>query len=297
MRMQSSTRTAKSVKELLRAPFVWRARYRDLAIERRLRHELAVAAIFREEAPFLDEWLTFHAGIGVEHFYLYNNFSTDDFRDVLDPWIARGLVTLTEWPVKVGQLSAYRHCVRSAADTARWIAFIDIDEFLFSPTQRDIRPILAGYRDLPGLIVYSPYFGASGHRARPPGAVVEAYTRRAPLTHVSAKTIANPRWIYRIRNVHVFKYLFGDALDTDRNQLIHGGVGALDRLRLNHYWSRSLQDLDAKIRRGDASSAAARKLEWHLEYETKLNAEEDLTILPISRSVREDAGRSYVLSR
>jgi Glycosyltransferase family 92 len=295
--MQSSMRASTSAKQLLRSPFVWRARYRDGAIERRLRHELAVAAIFREEAPFLDEWLTFHAGIGVGHFYLYNNFSTDEFRDVLGPWIARGMVTLTEWPVEVGQLPAYRHCVRHAGDTARWIAFIDIDEFLFSPTQRDIRPILADYRDLPGLIVYSPYFGASGHRTRPAGAVVEAYTRRAPLTHVSAKTIANPRWIYRIRNVHVFKYWAGDALDTDRKPLIHGRAGALDRLRLNHYWSRSLQDLDTKIRRGDASSAADRRLQWHLEYEAKLNAEEDRTILPISRSIREHADQPNVLSR
>src|SRR5262245_1292734 len=77
---------------------------------REFRHELGVCAIFREEAPFLDEWLTFHCGVGVTHFYLYNNFSTDNFRTVLEPWIDRGVVTLIDWPVPVGQTSAYEDC-------------------------------------------------------------------------------------------------------------------------------------------------------------------------------------------
>ncbi len=42
----------------------------------RTEHELAICATFREEAPFLDEWISFHIGIGVTHFFLYNNFST-----------------------------------------------------------------------------------------------------------------------------------------------------------------------------------------------------------------------------
>ena len=39
----------------------------------RQRHELAFCAIFREEAPFLDEWISFHLGVGGSHFFLNNN--------------------------------------------------------------------------------------------------------------------------------------------------------------------------------------------------------------------------------
>jgi hypothetical protein len=230
------------LKSAIRFPFVIRARARDAAAAHSAKYNLTVVAIFREEAPFLNEWLEFHAGVGVEHFYLYNNFSTDGFQDVLAPWIAQGLVSLTDWPVQVGQLPAYRHCVRSHADEARWMAFIDIDEFLFSPEQVDVRSILADYGDLPGVIVHSPYFGASGHDQRPEGPLVEALTRRAPLTLTSVKTIANPRWIYAIRSVHYFKYWAGEALDTNRQPLRRGYSVVLDRLRLNHYWSRSLED-------------------------------------------------------
>ena len=39
-----------------------------------------------------------------------------------------------DWPMFPGQVQAYEHCIERARDDSRWIAFIDIDEFLFSPT-------------------------------------------------------------------------------------------------------------------------------------------------------------------
>jgi hypothetical protein len=274
------------LKSAIRFPLVLRARARNAMVDRRVRDELAVAAIFKDEAPFLDDWLTFHSGIGVSHFYLYNNFSTDQFRDVLQPWIARRRVTLHDWPVSAGQMSAYRHCVRHKAGDVRWIAFIDIDEFLFSPRQLDIRPILREYSDLPGILVHSPYFGSSGHRERPASLIFDAYTRRAPLNLVSCKTIANPRLVYAMRNAHQFKYLRGEALDTSRNRVDRSSTPVLDVLRLNHYWSRSLQDLQNKSRRGDVfSPTPPSNLAQMFEFEAQLNSEEDRSIIPIANAV------------
>ena len=58
-------------------------------------------------------------------------------------------------------------------------------------------------------------------------------------------------------------------------------------MRINHYWSRSLQDLETKIARGDASTTQVRDREWHFHFERMLNAERDETILPIARAIRE----------
>lgn len=267
-----------------------RAKLRDRALSRRRSHYLSVVAIFREEAPFLDEWLTFHAQNGVSHFYLYNNFSSDDYRDVLAPWIAQGVVTLTDWPVETGQLAAYRHCVRVHGPESRWMAFIDIDEFLFSPAEIDVGNVLREFEDLPGILVHSPYFGAAGNEARPPRPTMRAFTQRAPLSRISAKTIANPRWIYGIRNVHTFKYWRGEGLDTARRPL-NAGPPVLDRLRLNHYWSRSLSDLRDKIARGDASTPQKRDPVWHFQFESELNQERDISILPVLDRIFPDPVR------
>jgi len=203
------------LRSLARTPVGYAKRWRDKG-RGGYRHELAMCAIFREEAPFLDEWLEFHAAVGATHFYLYNNFSTDDFRRVLQPWIARGVVTLTDWPVAVGQLSAYRHCLKRAGRECRWLALIDIDEFLFSPQTLDIRDILERYADLPGVDVWQRFFGSGGHVARPDLPVTEAYLKCAELNAgTTVKTVANPRMVYKV-GIHRSKYWLGDSVDTTR---------------------------------------------------------------------------------
>jgi hypothetical protein len=266
-------------KNLLRMPFVRRARSRDRKILRGQAHALAIVCIFRNEAPFLDEWIRFHLSFGVDHFYLYNNFSADDFTHQLQPYIQSKIVTLYDWPVQTGQLSAYRHCIRNHAEHTRWMAFIDVDEFLFAPDGRSIADVLRNYSEHPAVVVHSPYFGSSGLVSRPSVPITRAFTRRAVLSMASAKTIANPRWIYAIRNVHTFKYWGGAAVATDGKEFCADCV-QLDTLRLNHYWSRSLQDLEDKIARGDASTPQKRDRSWHFTFERELNAEEDLSILP-----------------
>ena len=59
---------------------------------------LAIGMIYRNEAPYLAEWLEFHRLVGVERFYLYDNESEDDHLEVLAPYIEEGIVEVHEWP-------------------------------------------------------------------------------------------------------------------------------------------------------------------------------------------------------
>ena len=70
---------------------------------------LTACLIFRDAASYLEEWLRFHLLVGVEHFYLYDNDSSDDYLSVLRPFCAEGKVTLTRWPGPMQQLKAYAH--------------------------------------------------------------------------------------------------------------------------------------------------------------------------------------------
>jgi hypothetical protein len=280
-----------ATKRLLRLPFVAAALWRDR--RKSFPHELAVGAIFKNEARFLHEWLTFHCGIGVGHFYLYDNGSTDNFRDVLAPWISAGSVTLIDWPGTARQVPAYNHCIRRFRAEARWIAFIDVDEFLFSPGTRDIRPILAEYRDLPALFVYWVVFGSSGHVSRPDGPIIEAYTRRQQPQdgQVLGKVVVNPRLV-RQMIIHTAKTWVGEPRDECRRtipDLEHGhATFSGERLRINHYWSKSIEDLNEKVRRGRASTAEPRILESHLADEKEFNDVEDLTIQPLWAAIKAD---------
>jgi len=112
------------------------------------RSHLSVCAIFKNEAPWLTEWLNYHHKVlGVSHFYLYNNDSSDQYEEVLKPYIDRGVVELIEWgsedpshatvgaymdaPWSSFQLGAYNDCLKNRAlGKTHWVAMIDIDEFI-----------------------------------------------------------------------------------------------------------------------------------------------------------------------
>ena len=61
------------------------------------RYNLAMVTVLQNEAPFLPEWLEYHMlyTVGVEHFYLYDDGSTDELAATLAPYVAADLATLT----------------------------------------------------------------------------------------------------------------------------------------------------------------------------------------------------------
>lgn len=283
------------------------------------RHELSIGAIFKDEGHYLDEWLTFHHGVGVEHFYLYDDNSTDGSRAVLDPWVRRGLVTVLPWSARLGQVPAYNDCIRRVRSQTRWLALIDIDEFLFSPRCPDLRQVLRDYADVPAIFVYWVLFGSNGHASRPEGSVIDSYTRcldresalRDDFDHrkepdraeyvtgwaKDGKSIVNPRMV-RKYVVHRPRELWdGELLDENRLPPVQRAEGEslrYDILRINHYWSKSIEDLAAKVERGSICdrNRPKRKLETWLARERMLNVSTDTTILPIWRSIQAGGAAS-----
>ena len=79
---------------------------------------------------------------------------------------------LHDWPMPTpGQLRApTTHCLRAHGDESRWIAFVDIDEFLFSPTGGPCPRSSADYEQWPGgRRATGPSSGPPGTRTSRPG--------------------------------------------------------------------------------------------------------------------------------
>ena len=140
---------------------------------------LTICAGYRNEAPYLAEWVEFHHLLGVEHFFLYDAHSTDDHLEVLAPYAEAGIVTTHDWEgISHEQADTYNECLRQHRDASRWMAFIDCDEFLFSPTGRSLPEVLSEYEHWPAVAVNWAVFGSSGHKTKPPGLVIENYLMR-----------------------------------------------------------------------------------------------------------------------
>jgi hypothetical protein len=220
-------------------------------------HYLAACGIYFNEAPNLEEWIEFHRLVGVEKFFLYDHLSTDDHARVLKPYVDDGTVVVKEWPDQPGQPSAFLDCLEQHRDEARWIAFIDLDEFLFSPTLAPLPEVLEAYEKWPGVGVNWAMFGPSGHEARPDGLVLENYQQRAKDDHNMnhlVKSVVNPRRARRVGsgyNSHWFDYDEGYAVDElfrplDKHPRCVTETVSFSRLRINHYYVKSREQWFAK---------------------------------------------------
>jgi hypothetical protein len=219
---------------------------------------LSVCGVYRDEAPYLREWIEFHRLVGVERFFLYDNKSSDDHLEELEPYLENGIVILHDWPVfPAGQHAAYEHCLTEHREDSRWIAFIDLDEFLFSPTYRPVTDVLSGLERWPGVGVNSVFFSTSGHRTRPAGLVIENYLENDRGAGKNAiKSITDPRRTERCESVHCFSYVEGVAVN-EHGYPIHGHMTksvSHSILRINHYWAKSEEQFRAKCAQPGAAN-------------------------------------------
>jgi hypothetical protein len=145
------------------------------------------------------------------------------------------------------QPHCYARCVEKHRDDSRWIAFIDVDEFLFSPTLRPLPEILADYEEWPGVGVNWVMFGSSGHKTRPAGLVIENYLQRTgdPDRNRHIKSIVDPSRVASCPSSHYFDYVSGYAVDESKQQLESSSTSksvSFERLRINHYYMKSAEE-------------------------------------------------------
>jgi len=224
---------------------------------------LAICAIFRDEAPYLREWIEFHKLVGAERFFLYDNESSDGSREIVESYPE---VIAYDWPLHPGQMPAYNDCLHRHRDDARWIAFIDIDEFLFSPTGRPLPEVLREFEDFPGIGVNWAVFGTSGHVKKPDGLVIESYTQiwRNPKARRKIKSIMDPKRVVFVDNPHYGWYLDGFAVDENKQPIegpdfAHTEVTSRFLLQVNHYWTKSEEEFREKLGRAQSHTGALRR--------------------------------------
>lgn len=227
------------------------------------KYKVSICAIFRDEAPYLREWIEFHKIVGVDHFYLYNNFSADDYQEVLRPYIENGDVTLTEWPYPQGQMSAYRDCIERYREETQWIGFIDIDEFVVPKKMDTIYEFLKPFSRRAAVLIYWKFFGSSGFLERDTtGLVTEDFTVSWPKYTNIGKCFYNTGFAFaaaasKNKVMHHLCYcavngvilppvnLFDRCVLFGRHWAMHEDFP----IQINHYYTKSWQEYQVKKQR------------------------------------------------
>lgn len=222
---------------------------------------LAVCAIAKDEGPYFEEWIEWHKNLGVEKFYIYDNESSDNTREILAPYIESGLVEYTYFPGDRMQLAAYDDCFEKHRLEARWIAVIDLDEFIV-PVKQTIFDFLKRLESFPVVEINWLIYGSGGAEKKEPGTMMERFKKHSHPNHVlnrHIKSIVDPRRIFSFIGAHEAARISGKSVDS------HGDIikkGFRDRepqqdiIRINHYAVRSYEEFIEKQARGRASGKA-----------------------------------------
>lgn len=211
------------------------------------RFYLSACLCFKNAATYLAEWLAFYAVQGVEHFYLCDNDSADDYAAIVAPYVESGRATVIAVPGSGVQQAAYEYCLREYGARSRWMLFCDDDEFLHPAADVPLPDALRSYEAFAGVAVSWLLYGSSGHVLRPPGLVVASYSRRSAAPDPHVKCIVDPARIAGCALIaHEFSCRPGEVIVDERGEPMCGPFRSrpsADVFRLNHYVTKSMTEL------------------------------------------------------
>ena len=226
--------------------------------------KIAACAIFKNEAPYVLEWLAFHKMVGVDLFVLYDNGSTDGGADLIRQSSFARNVTIVEWSHAAGQMPAYQDFCDNHAARFDWVAFIDLDEFIVPASGSSIRDALMRrlYAEFSAIVLQWLVFGPCGHQRRPEGLVIENYTTRLPEDFPASrhvKTLARGRAVTTAGSTPHIINVSGPTCNTRGEAVLSYAEqpdACHDVMALNHYFTKSRDDWTFKLRRGKADAAS-----------------------------------------
>lgn len=258
-------------------------------------YEVAIMGVFRDEAPYLKEWIEYHLLVGVDHFYLANHFSTDNYLEVLEPYIRTGVVDLFDLKEDFNkndpykwykwnsiQSRLYNNILFKRKDETKWLVALDIDEYLVPYEDNNLNDFLKDYEDYGGVSIFWKNFGTSFVEKIPDNSLmIEVLTLRADDDYDwnrYFKTIVRPERVLYYPQPHwpLFKkdYYsvaanFQPIVKSPETFICH------DRIAIHHFWTKD-EDFFSRVKLGRRSDW--NQLEEIFDRKEKCNSIEDYYI-------------------
>jgi hypothetical protein len=205
---------------------------------------LVVGSCFKNEAHILDEWITHYKYHGVDHIYLINDNSSDNYEEVLLPYINDNYVTLFDNKLKIDdttrQKLLYKEYFKPIINNSTWWIIIDLDEFMYSPNYINLKEAIKPYIDYGLIFIKWKIFGSNGYIKQPKYVVPSFTKRKDDNSNFNGKSIINSKFLNNF-DVHFH--------DTSAN------IINVDNIIINHYVIQSWSFFKSvKMTRGDVNN-------------------------------------------
>lgn len=233
-------------------------------------YQVAACLLIKDEGRYLPEWLAWHVGQGVEHFYIYDNGSAVPVAQSV-PEEYSGMVTVVDFPPprKHTQMEAYADCLARFGGEAVWIAFLDTDEFLRVVDGRPLPEFLEDYPEADAVLAKWVVYNAGGQLEDTGGPVRERFTTTTdlyPYAMPQCKSIVRAERVETMGAHGPIATQHSLWVVNENHQRVRQGAGELPagKIVVDHYFTRSYAEWREKMARGSCDPGYARDDGWFL---------------------------------
>lgn len=230
------------------------------------KYNSSICAIAKNEELYIKEWIDHHLSIGFNHIYILDNNEKEGLNSYLNNYIIKDSVTVIPYyNIKPqNQIAGYNYFLNNYVHLSRWIAFIDIDEFIQLPIHKQINDILCSYKSIPSIAMSWSMYGANNQIKYNPGNVVDRFASPAKSGHslnemnkcfksiiqsvcyekIRDCVFRSPhRWNFPVYNEHR-KLILEETLEQ-----------TLDYIYINHYYTKSYEEFNQRCNKGNADGS------------------------------------------
>lgn len=235
-----------------------------------------IVTIAKEEKLYIQEFIAYYLRMGCSNIFIYDNSDDNELK-----FLQNESVKVIHLPGGQKQLTAYNHFLKTYKNQYDYVGFFDVDEFLVLKKHKTITDFCKDYIPGGALGVNWYMFGNNGNTKYENKPVIERFTKRERRMNKHVKTIGKCSDILEM-SVHnpnkmrpgcTFKNTFGERINGSFNEHTDDSV-----VQLNHYFSKSDEELKQKCERGRADIKEKRKYEEYLFY-LNFNEVEDKSAL------------------
>lgn len=241
--------------------------------------DLCLVSVFKNESHCIREWIDHYIKEGVDHFFLVDNKSTDNYN--IKDYIKSGIVDLTVNPKKHAQQELLNHYLDDAKKYT-WIMVVDLDEFMYARNgYSTIKKYLQTVKHpVEQIFVLWKQFGSSGFKKQPNSIINNFVYRKKYRDHwfddsdtTEIKSIVRSSCVNQL-DLHIHNQpLHIHSSNNTRIDLIFQQISEeilrTSCLHINHYRIQSLEFYSTvKMKRGDAFSNNVRDMEMFRHQDT-----------------------------
>ena len=124
----------------------------------------AICVIAKQENLYIREFIDYYKDLGIKKIILYDNndLEGENFNDILNDEIIKGFIEIIDYRGKISpQIKVYNDCYENNKNKYDWIAFYDVDEYLYLENYTNINEFLSLpiFNNCSSILINWRYYG------------------------------------------------------------------------------------------------------------------------------------------